>query len=203
MTETQPNQSRQNIIYPLPSILEPIRLTSLFQLNRPMEVELGSGDGSFLVDYATAHPKRNFIGIERLLGRLRKIERKSRRRDLRNLRAIRIECLYFTRYLLPGKSAQAIHVYFPDPWPKRRHRPNRLINQAFPAIAWDKLVPGGAVFLRTDDSDYYAQMRNVFGASPLFEEMETPGELLGFKTDFEREFNARGIETLSAAYRSK
>jgi tRNA (guanine-N7-)-methyltransferase len=190
----------QNIIYPLPSILEVIDYTRLFPRSQPVEVELGSGDGSFLVDYAAAHPDRNFIGIERLLGRLRKVGRKARRRLLQNLRAIRIESVYFTRYLLPGRSVQALHIYFPDPWPKRRHRQNRLINESFPKIAREVLADDGAVYLRTDDQDYFEQIRAVFDLSPLFQEVETPAELLAFKTDFERDFNARGIETLSIAY---
>jgi tRNA (guanine-N7-)-methyltransferase len=190
----------QNIIYPLPSILEVIDYTRLFPRSQPVEVELGSGDGSFLVDYAAAHPDRNFIGIERLLGRLRKVGRKARRRLLRNLRAIRIESVYFTRYLLPGRSVQALHIYFPDPWPKRRHRQNRLINESFPKIAREVLADDGAVYLRTDDQDYFEQIRAVFDLSPLFQEVDTPAELLAFKTDFERDFNARAIETRSIAY---
>lgn len=196
-------QERRPIIYKLPSIVDPIEPKALFSSPGPIELELGSGDGSFLVEYASVNPAVNFVGIERLLGRLRKIERKAHRRNLANVRAIRIENVYFTQYLLPPKSIRAIHVYFPDPWPKRRHRQNRLINEVFPALAERVLIPGGAVFLRTDDRDYFTQMRSVFGASPLFEDVPTPPPLLEFKTDFEKDFNARGIPTLPAAYQLK
>jgi tRNA (guanine-N7-)-methyltransferase len=188
-----------DLIYPLTSILERIDLARLFPLSQPLEVELGSGDGSFLVEYARRHPEHNFIGVERLLGRLRKIDRKGRRTGLSNLCGIRIESSYFLQYLLPPHSASALHIYFPDPWPKRKHRRHRLINEQFPALAHRALVPGGMVYLRTDDADYFAQMKSVFAASVAFAQVETPVELQELLTDFERGFRARGIETLRLA----
>jgi len=188
------------VLYPLPSLLERLALRDLFVAEWPLEVELGSGDGSFLVEYARRHPEHNFIGVERLLGRARKMERKARRAGLGNLRGVRIESAYFLQYLLPAHSAVALHIYFPDPWPKRRHQRHRLINERFPALAGNALAPAGTVFLRTDDRDYFAQMTAVFGASPLFRAVGTPPELAELPTDFESEFRARGIQTLRAAY---
>src|SRR2546422_11051257 len=100
----------------LQSIIERIDLAQLFPATQPLEVELGSGDGSFLTEYAARHPDRNFIGVERLLGRLRKMERKALRAGLANLQGLRIESSYFLEYLLPHQSAIALHIYFPDPW---------------------------------------------------------------------------------------
>jgi tRNA (guanine-N7-)-methyltransferase len=187
-------------VYSLPTILEPLVLAQLFPRTQPLEVELGSGDGSFLSDYAKAHPETNFLGIERLLGRIRKMSRKTRRAGLANLRGIRIESAYFLEYLLPRHSASALHIYFPDPWPKRKHRRHRLINERFPELARKALVPEGQVFLRTDDSDYFRQMIEVFERSPKFRQVATPSELSCWLTDFERDFQARGIKTLRAAY---
>jgi tRNA (guanine-N7-)-methyltransferase len=116
------------------------------------------------------------------------------------LSALRIESSYFVEYLLPTHSASALHVYFPDPWPKRKHRRHRLINERFPALAHQALVAGGTVYLRTDDRDYFEQMTSVFSVSDSFRSVETPVELSGLLTDFEKEFHARGIETLRAAY---
>ena len=81
-----------------------------------------------MVEHASRHPERNFLGIERLLGRLNKMDRKIRRAGLTNVKGVRIESGYFLRYLLPAKAAAALHIYFPDPWPKRRHRHHRLVN---------------------------------------------------------------------------
>ena len=188
------------LIYKLPSILEQIDLAKLFPKEQPLEVELGSGDGSFLANYAKLHPEKNFIGVERLLGRLRKLDRKGCRAGLTNLRGLRIESSYFLEYLLPPRSAVALHIYFPDPWPKRKHHRHRLINERFPELARGVLKPGGMVFLRTDDENYFQQMAGAFAASSAFRLAETPAELSGLPTDFEEEFQARGVQTSRAAY---
>jgi len=190
-----------SLIYKIPSIVERIDLAQLLPQSQPLEVELGSGDGSFLVNYARAHPEHNFLGVERLLGRLRKLDRKGLRAGLTNLRGVRIESAYFLEYLLPPRSASALHVYFPDPWPKRKHRKHRLINARFTELARQSLAPDGVVYLRTDDEDYFSQLVNVFAANPAFRLVETPKSLSAVLTDFERNFQARGVATRRAAYR--
>lgn len=185
----------------LESILDPIDLDRLFAGPGPIEVDLGSGDGSFLVQVAAAYPGIRFLGVERLLGRLRKTDRKCARQGLGNVRLLRIEAAYFLRYLLAEASINALHVYFPDPWPKRKHWKNRLVNESFPGMAARALRDAGVVYLRTDDAPYFAQMQEVFAASAEFESVATPPELAAIRTDFEREFVARGIPTQHAAYR--
>ena len=190
------------LIHRLGSITERLDVAALFAKAQPLEIEIGSGDGSFLATYAKQHPERNFFGIERLLGRMRKLDRKGLRAGLANLRLLSIEAGYFLKYLAPDACATALHVYFPDPWPKRKHRRHRLINEEFPALARRLLAPGGVVYLRTDDADYFTQMQRVFAAAAAeFEPVETPAELRAVVTDFERTFTARGIETRRAAYR--
>jgi tRNA (guanine-N7-)-methyltransferase len=198
--QAQNDSSNSSLLITLRSVVERLNLNELFPSQQPLEVELGSGDGSFIVQYAQRHPERNFIGVERLLGRLRKIDRKGRRSGLTNLRALRVEASYFLEYLLPAHAAAAIHIYFPDPWPKRKHRKYRLVNERFSQLAKKALVSRGRVYLRTDDADYFEQMQRVFSESPEFEQAETPEELAEVVTDFERDFNTRGIETLRAAY---
>jgi tRNA (guanine-N7-)-methyltransferase len=191
----------EGLIYTLPSILRPIDLSALFTRPQSLEVELGCGDASFLLNYARANPNRNFIGVERLLGRIRKLDRKGQRLGLSNLRGVRMESGYFLKHLLPHHSAEALHIYFPDPWPKLKHRRHRFINEHFPTLASQALQSGGVVYLRTDDQDYFDQMRQVFATAQQFCAIETPAALLELKTDFEADFNARGIPTLHAAYR--
>jgi tRNA (guanine-N7-)-methyltransferase len=191
----------ENLLVELRSIVEPVDLAEIFPKPQPLEGELGCGDASFLVEYARRNPAKNFIGVERLLGRISKLDKKGRRAELTNLRGVRIESSYFLQFLLPPKSVSALHIYFPDPWPKKRHRKNRLINENFPALARAALAPDGIIYLRTDDADYFSQMTEVFDPDKNFEKMETPIELAELLTDFEREFNARGIKTLRAAYR--
>ena len=191
----------QNLIHPIRSAVDRLAWGRLFAREQPLEIELGCGDGSFLAEYARRHPEHNFIGVERLLGRLRKLEKKGRRARLTNLRGLRIESAYFLQYLVPPHSVHALHIYFPDPWPKRKHRRNRLINEGFPALAREVLIPDGLVFVRTDDQDYFEQMTAVFAAAHYFSPVETPAELAGLPTDFEAGFNAKGIPTRRAAYR--
>jgi len=189
----------ENLVVQLSSIVERLELAELFPKPQPLEVELGCGDASFLVELARRNPATNFIGVERLLGRISKLDRKGRRAGLTNLRGVRIESSYFLQWLLPPHSVCALHIYFPDPWPKKRHHKNRLVNESFPALARAALAPGGKVYLRTDDTDYFQQMTEVFGADKNFREIETPIELAELLTDFEKEFHSRGIKTLRAA----
>ena len=184
-------------------IIERLPLERIFSAKQPVEVELGAGDGSFLVAYAKAHAELNLIGLERLLGRLRKIDRKARRAGLTNIRLLRLEAAYFVEYMLPPNSVSAFHIYFPDPWPKRRHWKNRLINDAFANVLSKALAAGGNVHLRTDDKPYFVQMIEVFGRSAAFEKVETAPELLGIITDFERGFQQRGVATNHASYRKR
>jgi tRNA (guanine-N7-)-methyltransferase len=190
-----------SFIHPLVSVVERLDLGRMFPPPQPLEIELGSGDGSFLAQYAGLHRERNFIGVERLLGRLRKLDRKALRLGLSNMRAVRIEAGYFLERLLPSESAQAVHIYFPDPWPKRRHHKHRLVNERFPLLACQALADGGVVYLRTDDAAYFAQMKEVFASCDSFAEVPTPEELAVTLTDFERGFLAKGIQTLRAAFR--
>jgi tRNA (guanine-N7-)-methyltransferase len=195
-------EDQTNLVVQLNSIVEPLDVARLFPISQSLEVELGSGDGSFLLEYARRNPGINFVGIERLLGRIAKLDRKGRRLGLSNLRGVRIESSYFLQWLLPPRSAAALHIYFPDPWPKKRHHKFRLINAQFPSLTQQALAAGGTVFLRTDDADYFAQMKEVFGAAAeTFVEVPTPAWLAEITTDFERDFNAQGIPTLRAAYR--
>jgi tRNA (guanine-N7-)-methyltransferase len=194
-------ESQKNLVVQLRSIVGPLNLEELFSKPQPLDVELGCGDASFLVEYARRNPGRNFIGVERLLGRIQKLDRKGRRAGLLNLRGVRIESSYFLQFLLPPRSAAALHIYFPDPWPKKKHRRHRLVGAGFPTLARAALAPGGVVYLRTDDADYFQQMTEVFAADREFQKIETPAELVELPTDFEREFNSKGIQTLRAAFK--
>ncbi|HXJ58421.1 MAG TPA: tRNA (guanosine(46)-N7)-methyltransferase TrmB [Verrucomicrobiae bacterium] len=189
-----------SLIYRPACWVEHVRLEDMFPVARPLEVELGSGDGSFLAEWAKRWPERNFIGVERLLGRLRKLDRKALRAGLVNVRLMRIEAGYFLEFLLPPASTSMLHVYFPDPWPKRKHHKHRLVKQGFPALAARVLTPGGLVCFRTDDPNYLTQIQEVFAGDARFVSCPVPPSLLEHVTDFEREFQARGIATLHAAY---
>jgi len=183
-----------------PDILSRFDFPALFGSPRPVELELGSGDGSFMLQYAALHPETSFLAVERLLGRLRKVERKGGRLGLWNIRGLRMEATYLLEWMIPAGSLAAIHVYFPDPWPKKRHLRRRLVNDAFAVLAARALAPGGRMHCRTDDADYFEQMTTVFDAAAGFVRGKEPAGLLEVKTDFEAEFNAQGIPTRHATW---
>ena len=192
----------ESLLHPITSAIEPIDLAKLFPNEQPLELELGCGDGSFTLQYALANPGRNIVALERLLGRITKLDRKGHRAGLKNLRLLRAEAAYVLEYLLPPGLLDALHVYFPDPWPKKRHHKNRLISEPFPPLAKRLVREGGIVYLRTDNIEYFEQMLEVFGDANGFKAVETPESLKALVTDFEQEFNSQGIPTNYAAYRS-
>ena len=164
------------------------------------EIEIGCGSGSFLVDYAEQNPDTNFLGIERLLGRIRKLDRKIQRRALCNVRVLRVEAGYAVQYLLPPKSIDAYHIYFPDPWPKKKHWKNRLVAPGLIPILMASLKPKGMVYLRTDNQGYFEQMLETFESAKQFRPINAPDSLTTIETDFEKTFHEQGIPTLRAQY---
>ena len=189
------------LLHDFQSITDPLSLEELFPLPQPIELEIGCGDGGFLFERAQAHPERNFLGIERLLGRVRKLSKKGLREGLTNLRLLRIEARYVLEYLLPEHAFEALHIYFPDPWPKDRHRRHRLINETFPPLARRILRQKGVIYLRTDDPVYFGQMQETFQDLKDFAVENTPGEIASITTEFERQWLDQGRHIHRAAYR--
>jgi len=169
----------------------------------PLELDLGCGDGAFLVEMAKRYPERNFLGVERLLGRVRRTCKALAREGAANARVIRLESHYLVRYLLPPGSVSVFHVMFPDPWPKRRHHVKRLIQTAFLDDIQVALAPGGELRLTTDDAPYFQHMRKVFEAHPGFaQEPWTPGPDYP-QTDFEAIFRCHALPIYRALLRNK
>jgi len=189
------------LLHDFQSITEPLRLEELFTTPQPTELEIGCGDGGFLLEWATRHPARNFLGVERLLGRARKLSKRGQHAGLTNLRLLRIEARYVLQYLLPEHAFEAVHIYFPDPWPKDKHARHRLIQPDFLPRARRILAPRGILYLRTDDPPYFKQMQATFQAAEDFIEEQTPDTLAAITTEFERQWQAEGKQTHYAAYR--
>lgn len=170
------------------SIVERLDWREVFPKEQPIEVDLGCGDGSFLVQIAKAHPDRNFLGVERLKGRALKTARKIERAGLTNARVLRIESSYAVEWLFPPSSVAAVHILFPDPWPKRRHWSRRLMQVGFIAALQKCLVPGGEVHFTTDHKDYFEEVPPRFEGDSWrrVDPVTRVGE--EWRTDFELEF---------------
>jgi len=172
---------------------EPLQLDLAFPRPAPVEVDIGCGEGSFLVAMAARFPDRNFLGVERLLGRIRKTCRRARAKNLENLRVLRLESAYTVQHLLPPGSVSVFHVMFPDPWPKRKHQRRRLINDPFLNTVHAALQARGELRLTTDDADYFSHMKRVCLARTDFEPIPWPDDPEYPQTDFERGFRAQGL----------
>ena len=160
----------------------------------PIHVDLGAGDGGFIRARARNHPDVAFLGVERLLGRARKIARGAWRDSLPNMRALRIEATYAVEHLFPPGSVSSITILFPDPWPKRRHHKNRLVQTPFLEQCARALGPGGWLALKTDDAPYFEHMQEALAACAGLKPWPEAkaATLLPESTDFERDFVKEG-----------
>ena len=174
------------------------QLTDIFPRPGPLEVDLGSGEGAFIVAMAKRHPERNFLGVERLLGRVRKVCRAIARNGLDNARIVRIETAYALRYLLPLGTVSVAHVGFPDPWPKRYHQRRRLIQDGFMEALHGILAEGGELRVKTDDEPYFQWMERVFDRAKGWQRVDWVEEPDYPITDFERRFTAQGLPIFRA-----
>ncbi len=132
----------------------------------------------------------NFLAVERLLGRSRKIARRACREQLANVRVVRIEAAYAVERLFPAGSVSAMTILFPDPWPKRRHHKNRLIQRSFLKSCAGCLQADGWLAIKTDDAAYFEQIEEALAeCKPLERWKEIQAQnLIPETTDFEREF---------------
>jgi tRNA (guanine-N7-)-methyltransferase len=170
---------------------ELLDLPAAFGRTAPLEVDLGCGDGSFLTGIAAEDPSRNFLGIERLLGRVRTACRKVERAGLPNARVLRIDISYAVERLLPTNSVSVFHLMFPDPWPKRRHAPRRLVNETFLMSLHRALRSDGIVRIATDEPDYFRQITRLTSRSPHFAVVANSAPITA-TSKFERRFTQSG-----------
>lgn len=158
-----------------------------------MEVDLGCGDGSFLMAMAREFPERDFLGVERLLGRVRKVCKKITRRELCNVRVLRLESRYTVEWLLPEATVSRLHLLCPDPWPKVRHHRRRVMQPEFLEAVRRALVPGGEFLFMTDHEEYFEWARAKVAEYGKFELLEWPEESFFYpKTDFQQLWESEG-----------
>ena len=160
--------------------------------SKPLEIDLGCGDGEFLVEMAAHCPERNFLGVERLIGRIEKTAKMIKQRGLSNARVLRLESLYTIAWLLPQQSVSRLHLLCPDPWPKKKHEERRLVRMPqFHAALQRVLVPDGEFLLKTDDTPYFENALESFGVCPQFQRLDWPDDAFFYAmTGFESQWLA-------------
>ena len=172
------------------SYVDRLNLQRVFGRTAPLHVDLGCGNGSFLVEVAARMREKNFLGIERLLGRVRSATRKAA--QLNNVRILRAETSYAVRYLLPKQSVEVFHLLFPDPWPKRRHQRRRLVTADFLHAIRAALIENGILRIATDQADYFERMRHLAEKSNDFAVTELNGGDDFPASTFEKKFKSEG-----------
>lgn len=174
--------------------------------DRPFELEIGSGKGTFLVQQGALQPDTNFLGIEWAKEFASYAADRIRRRGMDNVRLLCADATEFLRWRVPDGICRVIHLYFSDPWPKRRHHKRRVVRDRFLADAHRVLEPGGELRIVTDHDEYWAWMEEHFdrwcapdqGESvPRFERLpfeppESAGETEVVGTNFERKYKREG-----------
>lgn len=174
---------------------------AIFPAASPLEVDLGCGDGSFLLAMAAEFPERSFLGVERLLGRARKVCRRAARADLKNIKVLRLESRYTVEWLLAPESVSRLHLLCPDPWPKVRHHRRRLVQQEFLTAVERVLVPGGEFLFKTDHAEYFEWVRREIADHGVLTELDWPEEAFFYpKTDFQEYWESQGKEIYQARY---
>jgi len=133
--------------------------------HRPVEIEVGPGKGGFLLARAAARPDANLLGIEWVQSYALYAADRARRATLTNVRLICADAQAVFRTMLPPRCVSRLHIYFPDPWPKRRHHRRRLITPLFIEQARRALRPGGWLGILTDHDQYFSQIRRVIATA--------------------------------------
>lgn len=151
------------------SIDEVLRFDELFGNDHPVDVEIGTGKGRFILSESLKKPQINFFGIERSRKWLRIALLRAIKNPRSNCRFMCFDADFVVKLLIQPETINAYHVYFPDPWHKKRHHKRRLLNPRFLERAAETLKPNGIIYLKTDHREYYDMACESFANYGLFD----------------------------------
>jgi tRNA (guanine-N7-)-methyltransferase len=186
----------------------PIDWTELFGNAHPVEIDVGCNRGVFLVNAAQANPGINYLGIEIDYTEGRRAARKLKKRELPNARVLGGDVRWaFDKFVRPG-SVAAVHVYFPDPWWKKKHAKRRVFTDAFLEQVATVLMPGGLLHSWTDVKDYFEVISALVDNHPAFEKLPPPPEKrpehdMDYHTSFERKKRKLGSTIYRGLWRKR
>ncbi len=150
----------------IPYAPERLDLDAAFGRQAPRIVEIGFGMGESTADYASRHPEIDFLGMEVHTPGVGNLLQLLAAQQLTNVRIIQHDAVEVLNHMIPESSLRGIHIFFPDPWPKKRHHKRRLIQGPFVELLASRLEPEGYVHLATDWEEYAGQMLAVLSAQP-------------------------------------
>ncbi|MFH1144838.1 MAG: tRNA (guanosine(46)-N7)-methyltransferase TrmB [Candidatus Eisenbacteria bacterium] len=154
----------------------PFDWTRLFGTPGPVELEIGCGKGMFLKEAARAHPEIRYLGVERAGKFYRTAVCRLSRAGITSVRLMRADGLDVLARWIPPGSLETVHIYFPDPWPKKRHRKRRIFRPDLLELTSRALVPHGELRVATDDAAYACDIRALIAGDPRFRELPWPAE---------------------------
>ncbi len=144
----------------------PLDFAALFGRQAPVVLEIGFGMGETTAAIAQAHPERDFLGVEVFMAGIGALAQRVHQLGLTNLRIVQHDAVEVVRAMIPPASLSAVHIFFPDPWPKARHHKRRLVAQPFLGELAERLQPGGTLHCATDWEHYAEQMLAVLSEEP-------------------------------------
>ncbi|MCE2415565.1 tRNA (guanosine(46)-N7)-methyltransferase TrmB [Candidatus Poribacteria bacterium] len=199
---------------PLGEFPKPIDWEAFFGNPHPVEIEIGSGKGRFLLEASKRHPTVNYIGIERAQKYVALTQERFKKHirhfgvdsasgTFSNVRLAWTDASYFLTRYVPAESVQAHHIYFPDPWPKKRQRKRRIFrNQDFLSALTCTLNPnGGRLYIATDHAEYFQEIQERLAGLPVLRPVETDTSPDGdIATNFEMKYVLEGRNIYRAVY---
>lgn len=193
---------------PLANLEVPFSWSRYFGNEHPVEIDVGSGRGKFLLTAALENPQINYVGIEIAFREGCRSALRLKKREMKNARVWGGDVKIAFEQIVPANSVSAIHIDFPDPWWKRKHRRRRVFTDEFVDLAARILEPEGLLYSRTDVGEYFEVISSLmnhdyrFEAIPVSEE-NAPKRDLDFRTSFERKARQAGTEVWCGVWRLK
>ncbi len=206
MAEPRPPIDATSLTLELPETPAPVAWREVFGNDHPVELEVGSGKGLFLANAASARAGHNFLGIELARKYARRAAERVAKLGLHNVKVYSGDARVFLARCVPSASLRAVHVYFPDPWWKARHKKRRVFSESLVNDIERGLEPGGELRVATDVEEYFGVIRSLMAAHPRFEELplaepKTPEHDLDYLTNFERKYRIEGRPIYRTEYR--
>lgn len=185
---------------------EPLDLDEVFGRSAPRICEVGFGDGQALATLAAKHPEMDFLGIEVHEPGVGRLLLTIEKQGLTNIRVIRHDAVEVLRDWLTPACLDRLHLFFPDPWPKKRHHKRRIVQQDFLALAARVLKPGAMLHMATDWENYADHMLELTDGCPRFRNLAGPGHFSERpaerpETKFERRGRRLGHQVRDLLYR--